>query len=182
MAVCAHIGALNGVVLACFAVGAFVGGDARKFARGAEEAGRLSRVREIAGGARGAESGAVGVVADETGVTVLAPLNTALSSGGELSKGTSFADIGCFVVIFTSETTFTGRRTGKGMTSVWAGCAIIAGPDGKSIFRAEQNIGVIIRGLVAGRGSLARWGTVGVGVLALTRARVARCGSDAHRC
>jgi hypothetical protein len=103
----------------------------------------------------------------------LAPLNTTLSSGSELAKRASLAFIGRFVVIFTSETTFTCRRTGKGVTSVWAGCAIIAGPNGKSIFRADLNIGVIIRGLVAGRGSLAEWRAILIAVLPLVIALLA---------
>ena len=177
---CANFGPSRIAVLAYFTICACGGSDARNLAGGAEEAGRLSWVGEGAGGAGVAEAGAVEIVANETSVTVLAPLNTALSSGSELSKRASLADIGCFVVIFTSETAFTGRRAAKGMTTVWTGGAIIAGPDGKSILRAKFNVGVIIRGLVTGGGSLAHWGTVGVGVLALAGARVASCGRDAH--
>jgi hypothetical protein len=142
----------------------------------------LSSVGEGAGGAGVAEAGAVEIVANKTSVTVLAPLNTALSSGSELSKRASLADIGCFVVIFTSETAFTGRRAAKGMTTVWTGGAIIAGPDGKSIFRAKFNVGAIVEGSVASRGSLAHTGTVGVRVLALSSTRVARGGCNTHRC
>ena len=176
------LGPLYVTVLARFTIGAPSGGDTRKFSKGAEEAGRLSLVREGACGAGVAETGAVEIVANETGVTVLAPLNTALSSGSELSKGASLTNIGCFVVIRTSETAFTGRRTGKGMTAVWTGGAIIACPDGKSILWAKFNVGVLINWLVAGGGILANWGTVGVGVFALAGAVRANCGSPSNRC
>ena len=67
------------------------------------------------------------------------------------------------------------------MTVGRAGRALVGGTDRECVLGAKFNVGVIIRGLVAGRGSLAHWGTVGVRVLALAGARVASCGGDAHR-
>ena len=61
-----------------------------------------------------------------------------------------------------------------------AGRTSIVGSDREGVLRAKFNVGVIIRGLVAGGGSLANWGTVGVRVLALAGARVAGHGGDAH--
>ena len=142
----------------------------------------MSWVGKGAGRARGAKTSTVRNVADETGVAVMASLDAAFSGGRELSQRASLAFIGWFVIILASETFFTGRRARKGMPTVWTGNAIVVGPNGESILRAKFNVGAIIRGSIAGRGSLAHTGTVGVRVLALSSTRVARGGCNTHRC
>ena len=67
-----------------------------------------------------------------------------------------------------------------GVTAGRAGHARVGRTDREGVLRARFNVVVIIRGFMAGGGSLAHWGTVGVGVLALAGARLASCGSDAH--
>ena len=95
-------------------------------------------------------------------------------------RGTEFALVVWLAEVPSCQTPLTSGRAGLRVAVGRAGRALIGCSDGEGILGAKLNVGVIIRGLVTGGGSLAHWGTVGVRVLALAGARVTRCGSDSH--
>ena len=95
-------------------------------------------------------------------------------------RGTEFALVVWLAEVPSCQTPLTSGRAGLGVAVGRAGRTSIVGSDREGVLRAKFNVGVIIRGLVAGGGSLAHWGTVGVGVLALAGARVASCSGDIH--
>ena len=96
------LGPLYVAVLARFTIGAPGGGDTRKFSGGAEEAGRLSWVGEVSGGAGGAEASAT--VADKAGVAIQAIVEASSSSRGELSRGARQTIIKHLVKVRAGET------------------------------------------------------------------------------
>ena len=107
---CANLGPLHIAILACFAIDASGGSDARNLAGGAEEAGRLSRVGEGAGGAGVAETGAV--IADKARVAIHAIVEASSSSCGELSRGARQTIIEDLVEVRTSQTLRRTKRVG----------------------------------------------------------------------
>ena len=95
-------------------------------------------------------------------------------------RGTEFALVVWLAEVPSCQTPLTSGRAGLGVAVGRAGRALVGCSDGEGVLRAKFNVGVIIRGLMAGGGSLANWGTVGVRVLALAGAGGASCGGDAH--
>ena len=94
--------------------------------------------------------------------------------------GTEFTLVVRLAEVPSCQTPVTGRRAGLRVAVGRAGRALVGCSDGEGILGAKFNVGVIIRGLVTGGGSLAHWGTISVRVLALAGARVASCGGDSH--
>ena len=95
--------------------------------------------------------------------------------------GTEFTLVVWLAEVPSCQTPLTSGRAGLRVAVGRAGRALVGCSDGEGILGAKFNVGVIIRGLVTGGGSLAHWGTVGVRVLALAGARVASCCGDTHR-
>ena len=111
---------------------------------------------------------------------ISAPANVSRSRYCVGIRGTEFALVVWLAKVPSCQTPLTSGRAGLGVAVGRAGRALVGCSDGEGVLRAKFNVGMIIRGLVAGGGSLAHWGTVGVRVLALAGARGASCGGDAH--
>jgi hypothetical protein len=89
----------------------------------------LGGVGEVTCWTGGTETGTIGVVTDESGVTVLAVVDVVLTGCSELSERARLASVGWFVVVRSSRALFTGGGAGQGMTAVRTGCTIVTGSD-----------------------------------------------------